>query len=170
MSDSLLDVGQRGCARGPSVSRLWRALRGARRRDLAASIAAILSFAAAASCSVTVDLDPLQDGVSCPSGQKSCYGSCVSIMDPDYGCTPDRCAPCTLMQADAVCDPSSAEGQCVLSRCIPGTEYESCDGDLRNGCETNTNTSLDHCGFCNTPCTCEVGFPTCIRGSCRCSS
>ncbi|XXX77552.1 hypothetical protein WMF30_02090 [Sorangium sp. So ce134] len=169
MSWSLFDVGLSGRKQGPIASRRRAPVRGARRRGAVASAAALAALAAATSCSVAVDLDPLQDGATCPSGEKPCYGSCVSILDPEYGCTPDRCAPCALTQADAVCDASDARGRCVLSRCLPGTEFDDCDGNPSNGCETNTNTSLEHCGQCGSPCTCEAGFGTCIRGSCECS-
>ncbi|WP_437507996.1 hypothetical protein [Sorangium sp. So ce1099] len=137
-----------------------------------ASTAALAAFTAVASCSVTVDLDPLGDGV-CPAGEKACYVvddgemGCVPIEDPDYGCTVEGCAPCSLFKADAVCAANDPVGRCVMSSCV--AEFEDCDGNLFNGCEAHTETDIEHCGGCEARCSCDKGFlPVCLRGACAC--
>jgi hypothetical protein len=65
----------------------------------------------------------------------------------------------------------SAGDNCSLSQ-------KSCDGVPENGCETDTNTSLLHCGGCDAPCdpkhvvglACEFGtcrYDTCQNGWCQ---
>ncbi|MGK3989511.1 hypothetical protein WME99_41070 [Sorangium sp. So ce136] len=150
-----------------------RAAMGGRGRLLraVASMAALAAFAAVASCSVTVDLEPLGDGV-CPAGEKACYVvdegemGCVPIEDPDYGCTVEGCAPCSLFKADAVCAANDPVGRCVMSSCV--AEFEDCDGNLFNGCEAHTETDVEHCGGCEERCSCDKGLPVCLRGACAC--
>ncbi|MGE0789820.1 MAG: hypothetical protein AB7S26_29375, partial [Sandaracinaceae bacterium] len=62
-------------------------------------------------------------------------------------------------------------GTCSLGSCEPG--YGDCDGDPANGCETNTDTELDHCGACDASCTVANGEGACASGTCtvaRCSA
>jgi hypothetical protein len=51
-----------------------------------------------------------------------------------------------------------------VSGCPAGTA--DCDADLSNGCETNTQTSLTHCGQCASPCSVDQGSATCEAGQC----
>ncbi|NUP08596.1 MAG: hypothetical protein HOW73_21315 [Polyangiaceae bacterium] len=50
------------------------------------------------------------------------------------------------------------------SGCSPGTG--ACDADPTNGCETNTDTSNEHCGGCNAPCAPDGGEGICVDGQC----
>ncbi len=121
----------------------------------------LLSCVSVASCTLAVDLEPLQDGV-CPSGQKACERRCVPINDVRWGCAPDRCAPCALPQATSYC----ADGVCMISVCdVDG--YEDCDAS-KAGCETDTNHDLKNCGACARACTCDHGTPVCTGGRCKC--
>lgn len=43
----------------------------------------------------------------------------------------------------------------------------ACDDDPNNGCETNTNSSQEHCGQCDNPCAPNGGFGTCVSGVCE---
>jgi hypothetical protein len=66
---------------------------------------------------------------------------------------------CSFPNAAATC----AGGMCALGTCNAG--FANCDGDASNGCETNTNTSVDHCGACGSSCStgrCTAGV--CDRG------
>jgi hypothetical protein len=51
------------------------------------------------------------------------------------------------------------------SGCAPG--LGACDSDPTNGCETNTNDSNEHCGFCNNPCDPFQGTGQCVGGVCQ---
>jgi hypothetical protein len=42
----------------------------------------------------------------------------------------------------------------------------NCDGNLSNGCETNTNTTVAHCGGCGRGCTVINGTAGCAAGAC----
>ena len=105
---------------------------------------------------------------TCDAGFEDCDG------DPSNGCEanidndPNRCGNCTMvcpdMGATAVC----IMGQCDVSGCIPPTA--DCDGVVSDDCETNTDTSLAHCGFCNNPCVFNNGVPACNAGSCELDS
>jgi len=54
------------------------------------------------------------------------------------------------------------------SGCAPG--LGACDGDPTNGCETDTNSSNQHCGFCNNPCDPFQGSGQCVGGVCQLTS
>ena len=99
-----------------------------------------------------------------PKGSKKC--SCSSqfkqCKQPDNTCKRARChtdtqrcvvsneppdvVACTLPNAEGVC----AGGACTVKACAAG--FGNCDGEHANGCETDTNTSAQHCGACNDPC------------------
>jgi hypothetical protein len=42
----------------------------------------------------------------------------------------------------------------------------ACDTDLTNGCETDTTSSVDHCGSCGTVCTVSGGAAACVASKC----
>jgi hypothetical protein len=111
------------------------------------------------SCSVLVDLSPLDEG--CGAEQKLCDSECVAT-DPDNGCAREGCQPCALPHATPVC---ANEGTCAIAACIGN--YENCDGKPENGCEINLDTDLEHCGDCDArPCEVENAEPACGSGSC----
>lgn len=91
-------------------------------------------------------------------------------MSADDGCetaTFDNDAACG--GCGLVCDPPNGAGECDGTECvILGCfgDYLSCDGDPFNGCETDSDVSLEHCGACGNACTAENGTATCDRGAC----
>jgi hypothetical protein len=58
-----------------------------------------------------------------------------------------------------VCD----KGKCAIN-CNAG--FGNCDGNLQNGCETDTSTSNTDCGACNQPCSPANGTGQCASGMC----
>ncbi len=49
--------------------------------------------------------------------------------------------------------------------CSPG--FADCDGDPANGCETNTQSSVEHCGACGVACQSgPYSTPVCVAGAC----
>jgi hypothetical protein len=90
------------------------------------------------------------DGTSapiCPRGSKACAGECVSVDRPDLGCGDDACHACNVTNATSRCN--------LLHRCdiaVCYQDYDDCDGDSSNGCETNVRIDPDHCGGCGRKC------------------
>ncbi len=113
----------------------------------------------------------------CKPDEKQCDGICVKKDDPKYGCGADTCtAPCQGTGAPNTV-PSCNAGACATG-CAPG--FDDCDGDLKNGCETNTQTEVANCGKCGNKCgdahatakTCTAGMCvfTCEAGWLNCAS
>jgi hypothetical protein len=84
---------------------------------------------------------------SCAAGFKLCGGRCVSIDHPAYGCGADSCLPCRTANATARCN---NQHQCDIAVCYQ--DWDDCDGDAANGCESNVRTDPDHCGGCAHRC------------------
>ncbi len=95
------------------------------------------------------------EGPGCPFPLECCSETCVFDGTP-LSCV-GICEPCpTPPHATATC-----EGFVCGFACDAG--FADCDGDLENGCETDTINDSDHCGGCNAPC--ETG--TCVDGACQ---
>ncbi len=84
---------------------------------------------------------------ACELGFKRCEAACVSIDRPDRGCGTDVCHACTVPNATPRCNRSHA---CDIAVCYPG--FQNCNGDGRDGCETNVRTDPDNCGACGRKC------------------
>jgi hypothetical protein len=101
--------------------------------------------------------------IACSAGFGDCDG------DPSNGCETDltsdvsscgSCgAPCTVPQGQPMC----ALGQCTIA-C--GSGFADCDGDVTNGCETDTATNTLDCGSCGTVCVNAHGTTSCVLGGC----
>jgi hypothetical protein len=123
--------------------------------------AALLAFAALGACTLAIDLGPLKDGI-CPAGEKACDDRCISVTNPNYGCTARGCAPCTLPNAIAICTPA---GACALGACVGN--YRDCNGNPEDGCEVDIDHDPNHCGSCiANPCMTPHGTPGCADGRC----
>jgi hypothetical protein len=60
-------------------------------------------------------------------------------------------------------------GACGIASCNVG--FGNCDGNAANGCETNTQSSVNHCGACGTTCAAVAnGTNACASGQCRIGS
>ncbi len=89
---------------------------------------------------VPVDMPPI-----CPAGQTLCGTTCVNtITDVNHcgGCG----VVCSVPSGTAAC----VSGACAVASCL-GTTAD-CDGNVANGCETNTNTDNDNCNRCGRVC------------------
>jgi hypothetical protein len=68
---------------------------------------------------------------------------------------------CTFANAVGECK----AGVCGLKSC--DTDWENCNGNEVDGCESNIKSSKDHCGSCNAPCSTNHGTsPSCDQGLC----
>ncbi len=130
---------------------------------------ALLSTAATCGDCGTVceDPSPLCDGnptdgyscvSSCPAGTTECGTACVNLMTD-----PSNCGSC-----DMTCSAGGhASGSCDAGSCgmVCDADWEDCDGDMTNGCETSL-TTLMNCGSCGTVCSLTNGMESCATGSC----
>lgn len=105
------------------------------------------------------------DTTSCQAPLADCDG------DPSNGCEvttnddPANCGAC-----DNACEFPHAAADCEQSTCEMGacdTNYADCDNTAGNGCEIDTQTSLDHCGACDAKCGDENATATCQSGQCQ---
>ncbi len=76
-----------------------------------------------------------------------------------------NCGGCGMIcPAGINAGPGCAAGRCTLA-CFTG--FGNCDMSTANGCETNTRTSLTHCGMCGNVCAGAMnGTPNCTFGMC----
>jgi hypothetical protein len=112
-------------------------------------------------------------------GTTSCQGGvCLPTCDPGFkdcdrnprnGCESNlqtsllHCGEC-----DHPCTNSHGTTTCAGGVCVPSctSPYADCDGNPANGCETNTNATIAHCGGCNLPCANSHGSTLCSAGAC----
>ena len=92
--------------------------------------------------------ESLSDSVNCGSCGTPCDGSCESGQCSTGGCSGSETACNTGIAT--VCVDLAATHMQSCSSCESG--YANCDGDLSNGCEADTQTSVAHCGSCGSPC------------------
>lgn len=81
----------------------------------------------------------------CPDGFLCCDGQCF---DPDHAA--NHCGSCTV-----TCEREAGLGACIAGlcradSCRPG--FGDCNGDPRDGCETDLRTDVTHCGACGSAC------------------
>ena len=105
-------------------------------------------------------------GLECYSGFMDCSGGMADGCETDILSDPMNCNGCTnVCDLDNTAAHSCQQGNCRVQICTP--PYGNCDSNDSNGCETNTNTSLQHCGGCNVPCTApDNAAAICNSGSC----
>ncbi len=72
-----------------------------------------------------------------------------------------------------ICDIKNAQARCVNKLCeidyCLGT-YRDCNVDVLDGCETDTSTDINHCGFCGNSCTVQNGTARCENSTCEIDS
>lgn len=89
---------------------------------------------------------------TCPTGQQMCFGACVSMTDPLYGCGDPSCKPCPSAHGTMSCQGR----QCVVNACDKG--YADCNANAGDGCEVDLSKAAS-CGACNA--TCGAAAPLC---------
>jgi len=102
-------------------------------------------------------------GFACADGFGDCDG------DPSNGCETDlrdgvgNCGACG-QQCAAPANGTAAcrMGTCGLGTCTMG--FGDCDNDPANGCETNTQSTANHCGACGMAC---AAGQVCNTGRCE---
>jgi hypothetical protein len=97
----------------------------------------------------------------CPGSQIVCGGACVDPQTSVAHC--GRCDNACAAPANGAA--ACVAGACGLGACTAG--FGNCDGNAANGCETNTGTSLAHCGLCGNACpTPPNAAAACTAGAC----
>lgn len=115
------------------------------------------------------------DTGECVAGTQTCSGgaweSCAEVVSPSSEVCDGRDNDCDGVAdgaaADSTCAPvQNGTAGCVDARCT----IESCSGAFRNcnaidadGCETDTSSSVAHCGACGRRC---LDSQLCDRGTC----
>jgi hypothetical protein len=113
---------------------------------------------------VVTEQVPIEANVTgCPAG----LGDCDT--DPSNACETDlqtdllHCGACAAACSTANGTPSCTAGVCGIA-CDVG--FGNCDGGVANGCETDLQTDVAHCGVCETACDATDGTPSCTAGAC----
>jgi serine/threonine-protein kinase len=155
---------QTGMTSPPELSRLGRGLGARARRPRLLVMAALVGAATGlamialyavvrpARAQMERDTEAGEPGAGIPAsvcrpGLKPCGSECVSIFLPDHGCGADACGACNVANATSRCNQAN---RCDIAVCYQ--DYDDCDGDPRNGCETNVRTDPDNCGGCGRKC------------------
>ncbi len=81
----------------------------------------------------------------CPEGSTCCGGGCI-----DAQTDPQHCGNCGTVCSTVNGVPACMAGRCAVGSC--NTPFADCDSTPGNGCETDTQTSLAHCGMCGRSC------------------
>ena len=93
------------------------------------------------------------DGNPCTSGDTCQSGTC----------SPGTTITCSVANGTGACNPST--GTCEIAACNPG--FSDCDFTYATGCDTNTDTNVNHCGGCFDSCPTDPhGVVTCVDGGC----
>ncbi|MFO0644932.1 MAG: hypothetical protein U0326_01760 [Polyangiales bacterium] len=97
---------------------------------------------------------------ACPSGRACCAGGCV-----DTQANAAHCGACGSACSTPNGTPTCIGGACAIESCRAG--FGDCDRSANNGCETDTTTSLAHCGGCGMACTPPAhAAAVCTMGRC----
>jgi hypothetical protein len=179
---------RRAAARPPPIERVKEVDGSGRKRDscdmlkkrrrLPGVAVASLLLAVVAACTFTLGTESYTNG-SCGAGQKACpdqsgASHCVGFDHAEFGCGHAQCAPCSLMNATARCDPSN---NCAVAACNTG--FAHCDSVPEHGCETSIFTDVGNCGVLAGACghVCDVGVGShnvlaaaCVSGACQIGS
>lgn len=138
-------------------------------------------------CEVDLLIDPNNCGYctkqcNLPSANSACSGgNCVvtTCKGANANCDNQDANGCEINTSTdknncggcgKVCSSNNGVAGCLLGNCVifctPG--FDNCDGNVANGCETNVNNTLAHCGGCNKPCNpANVNNAVCNGGKCE---
>ena len=113
-----------------------------------------------------VDADTDADSDDCIPTDEVCNGEdddCDDEIDEDFDLETDvdNCGSCEL-----VCNFQNGTGECRGGECVVldcDTGFDNCNDDGTDGCETNIDETVEHCGACDDPC------PAVLHGSGLCS-
>jgi hypothetical protein len=88
--------------------------------------------------------------ITCTAGYSNCNGNGIDGCESNTATDPMNCGMCGRVCPSATGATAACRaGVCALT-CMTG--FGDCDGNLMNGCETNTTTAIMHCGGCGMVC------------------
>lgn len=101
----------------------------------------------------------VEGDVSCNPPLELCSGQCV-----DTQTAPQHCGSCsgkcpTPFNSIATCNAGTCSFDCL-------GDFADCDGQAADGCETDTSSSVQHCGACNFQCAFTNATPDCVGSKC----
>ncbi len=97
---------------------------------------------------------------ACPTGLTCCDGGCV-----DTARNTASCGACGTTCSAANAEPGCFGGVCGVARCT--APFADCDAVAANGCETNTLSTVNHCGGCGVACPSRSNATvSCTAGTC----
>ncbi len=102
---------------------------------------------------------------TCTPGRLNCDGVAANGCETDPQADPLNCGGCGTRCSTMGGSFNCVSGVCRLSMCAPGSG--DCDGNVANGCETNTTSDTRNCGFCGNVCS---GSTICSSGMCACTA
>jgi hypothetical protein len=100
----------------------------------------------------------------CEPMHVSCDGDLSNGCEVNLLTSPEHCGAC-----GRACNFDNATGTCDMGNCSVVCEagFADCNGDLSDGCETDTRTSVDNCGACGNVCDLQnVTTHACAMGTC----
>lgn len=101
---------------------------------------------------------------SCSVGFSNCNGMSADGCEVDTTTSMANCGAC-----GAVCELANAGEVCAASLCLITActaPFQNCDAMNPNGCESNVQTDVMHCGACNSPCSLANATEACAAGTC----
>jgi hypothetical protein len=101
---------------------------------------------------------------ACNNGFFDCNAQLADGCEANLVSSVDTCGSCNTQCAVANGAPACSNRSCQVASCV--APWSDCNGQYVDGCESNTQTSVAHCGGCNQPCSVANGSPSCNGGSC----
>lgn len=105
---------------------------------------------------------------SCKGGWANCDGIEANGCETNIGTDPGHCGGCGTQCNTTNGLPSCTAGKRGIATCTGS--FGNCDGNVGNGCETDKNTAVAHCGACAGACALANANPACSGGSCQIAS
>ena len=102
--------------------------------------------------------------VACAAGRGNCDGMNANGCEVDLTSAVANCGMCGTRCTTPNATPDCDTGRCAIADCNPG--FANCNMSVADGCETNINTDITHCGDCTTRCTYAHATGTCTLGVC----
>jgi len=102
---------------------------------------------------------------ACQAGFGDCGGGAVDGCETSLTSDPNHCGGCSTVCGAAPNAVAACQAQACTFTCTAG--FGNCDGSAGNGCETDLNTAVLHCGGCLTACSAPAhATAACLAGAC----
>lgn len=101
---------------------------------------------------------------ACNQNYDNCDGDDSNGCEANLKSDPSNCNACGTQCPALGGTPTCSDGTCGVSTCDTGKG--DCDPNVP-GCETDTTTSVEHCAFCNNPCTFANATASCVASTCE---